>query len=192
MGYRNFHWDREIKSIRDGENASDRLQTAFVTPTQRTATQYGKQYVERKGRVPNNGDIGIQPDAGMEARTRFNAGRGNTTRQSPGIHLTQRSGQHQKDSKYLQKNPVLQVQPARPLQRVMPLKRWHTRKIEVQRKQPVQNCAGNKSRLAWDWSHCRLRFRTRRCILFLCFYRMLRGQRAYLICLSSFKGHDPL
>ena len=44
---------------------------------------------------------------------------------------------------------------------------------------------GESTRLAWDWSRCRLRFRTRRCILFLCFYRLLRGRRAYLICLSS-------
>ena len=139
MGYHKFRGDRKIRRNRDRENSGGGLHTALIKPIWQTVTQDGKEHVERKGQVPNNGDIGIQPDAGMEARTRFNAGRGNTTRQSPGIHLTQRSGQHQKDSKYLQKNPVLQVQPARPLQRVMPLKRRHTRKIEGQRKQPVQH-----------------------------------------------------
>ena len=81
MGYRKFQGERKIKRIHDGENVGDVLHTAFITLIWRTATRVGKQYDERKGLVPNNSDIGIQPDAGMATQTRFNAGRGNTTRQ---------------------------------------------------------------------------------------------------------------
>ena len=77
MGYCTFCREREIKRSSNGENASYGLHTAFIAPIQQTATQDGGKYVERKGQVPNNGDICIQPDAGMADRTRFNAGRDN-------------------------------------------------------------------------------------------------------------------
>ena len=83
-----------------------------------------------KVQVPNNGDIGIQPDAGMTTRTRFNAGWDNTMRLSPHIRTTERTSRQQKDIEALQKHHMLQVRPARPLQRVMPLQRGRTIKNE--------------------------------------------------------------
>ena len=128
MGYRKLRGYGEIKRSNDGKNSGDGIHTSFMTPIRRTATQDWKQYVESKGQVPINGDIGIQPDSGMTAWTRFNAGWGNTTWKSPGINATQQEGWEIKDSKYLQKHHMLQVRPARPLQRVMPLQRGKTRK----------------------------------------------------------------
>ena len=89
MGYRNFRGDRESKGSCDRENVGDGIHKAFITPIRQTTTRYEKQYEERKGRVPNNGDIGIEPDAGMAAQTQFNAGRVSATQQLPGIRGTQ-------------------------------------------------------------------------------------------------------
>ena len=103
MVYRNFQGDRESKISRDWENADDGLHTAFITPIQQTATWDGGGYVERKGQVPNNGDICIQPDAGMADQTRFNVGRDNKMWQSHGIRTTKQAGRQLKDIKDLQK-----------------------------------------------------------------------------------------
>ena len=66
MVYCNFCGNIETKRSRDEESASDGFHPEFITSIQRTVTRNGKQYVERKGQVPNNGDIDIQPDAEME------------------------------------------------------------------------------------------------------------------------------
>ena len=92
MGHFNFCEHQEIKRIRNGENASDGIHPAFITLIQQTATRNGKQYVKRKGRGTQNGDIGIQPHAVMSDQTRFDVGRVITTQKSPGIRATQRPG----------------------------------------------------------------------------------------------------
>ena len=92
MGYCNFCGNREIKRSHYGENTSDDIHPAFITPIRQNAARIGKQYVKRKGRVPNNGEIGIQPNSGMLSRTQLNARRCSTTQESPGIRVTQRTG----------------------------------------------------------------------------------------------------
>ena len=145
MGYCNFCGYRERKRSRDGENASDGLHPEIITPTQQPLVQKGKQYVESKGWVTNNGDISIHTNAGMASQTCFNARTVSTTRQSPVISATQRLGWWEKNSEGIQKYHMLQVRPTRRLHQVMSLQGGRTRKIWGQGKQPGQNHTGNQS-----------------------------------------------
>ena len=83
MGGSRFSGHRQSKGICDRENARNGVYTEFITPIRRTTARNGKQYAKRKGRIPNDSNISIQPHAGVASRTRIDARRISTTRQPP-------------------------------------------------------------------------------------------------------------